>query len=102
VHTTRCRLVSAGAQPFSLKRETSTPLERFKDQPVSIHLSGLNSLSPGYPGKPGLLGSRSRLGWPVFRSAARRQASQEDTHLGAASFADLREDIDWYTPGGDR
>jgi hypothetical protein len=40
VHITRCRLVEAGAGPFSLHRETSAPIMRFKDQPVDIQLSG--------------------------------------------------------------
>jgi DNA modification methylase len=40
VHITRCRLVEAGAGPFSLQRETSAPIMRFKDQPVDIQLSG--------------------------------------------------------------
>jgi DNA modification methylase len=40
VHITRCRLVEASVGPFSLQRETSAPIERFKIQPVDVHLSG--------------------------------------------------------------
>jgi len=94
VHTTRCRLVSAGAQPFSLKRETSTPLERFKDQPVSIHLSGSElSLSPA------ILESLDYWevdpGWDgqVFRSAAQAVRPLKKTPISARlSLPDLRED----------
>jgi site-specific DNA-methyltransferase (adenine-specific) len=40
VHTTRCRLVEAGGQPFSLQRETSTRFIRLNNQTSALRLAG--------------------------------------------------------------
>lgn len=71
VHTTRCRLVSAGARPFTLQHETNAPVERFKDRPVNIHLNGSEiTLTPGI--QESLDYWEVDPGWDgqVFRSAA--------------------------------
>jgi DNA modification methylase len=84
VHITRCRLVEVGASPFSLQRETSSPIKRFKDQPVDIHLSGTELKLPA-PALEALDYWEADPAWDgqVFHSAAQAVRPLKKTTIRA-------------------
>ena len=94
VHTTRCRLVTAGTKPFTLQRETSAPIQRLTEQHVNIHLNALEITLP-----PAILESLDYWevdpGWDgqVFYSAAQAVRPLKKTPISARlPLPDLRQD----------